>query len=129
MDFDSFPLHLPYADNSSRSLVPPDGSPSSSPQPKIARIIPSTGPMLGGEVLTIHGEHFAPSDRCFVGREPANIQSLEYEGRLFVVRVPPATKAGQVLVRVVRGDLENALTVGTENALKFTYVDDMETEA
>ncbi|QDG52986.1 hypothetical protein FIV42_20220 [Persicimonas caeni] len=62
---------------------------------EISRVAPASGPVAGGQTVTVEGEGFSSSTRFFFGGEPAEIQSIDPQASTATL-LTPAGSAGLV---------------------------------
>jgi hypothetical protein len=91
--------------------------------PVIFTVVPGTGPVRGGTVITISGDHFFPNARVEVGGLTATpLQRTETE---ITAVVPPGSAVGQsVSVRVTQGTGDHEVPAAWlygENPIDFTW--------
>jgi hypothetical protein len=67
-------------------------------KPTVSSVTPSSGPMEGGTIVTISGEHLGTADAVLFGTTPADFGVLD-DGTL-IATTPPTANAGLVDVRV-----------------------------
>ncbi|CAN6597705.1 hypothetical protein TRVA0_001S04698 [Trichomonascus vanleenenianus] len=86
------------------------------PPPQIKRIIPAQGPVRGGVEITLLGDNFEEGMIAVFGGNPAT-QTQFWSASTIVVRLPPATSPGPVVVTFQGYNILN-------NPQIFTYYDD-----
>lgn len=87
------------------------------PTPRVDAILPESGSALGGDTVTIRGDHFLEGIEVFFGDAPAS-EVVRVEGRSNELRVLTPPGSGPVPVKVVNRIPRELVS---EAALTFTY--------
>ena len=84
----------------------------------VSSLSPKSGPLLGGTVVTVHGQHFSALTRVMFGTLRAKILSINSGGTVVTVKSPAVQHAAVLHVRVVNANGVSA----TSSADRFTFV-------
>lgn len=101
------------------SAIPLPQTQLPSTQPRISKLIPGSGPMMGGIEVTILGENFNPNLICVFGDSPA-IPTQMWSANTLVCILPPSASPGPVMVSFKNQALD--FDMGGSLQL-FTYLD------
>jgi IPT/TIG domain len=83
--------------------------------PVIASLTPSSGPVAGGQTVTVAGSDFGPDTTATFGGSPIGISTLTPDSFTFVTPQSATLSGGPVLVQATDA-------LGTTAALTYTYV-------
>ncbi|MED1915769.1 IPT/TIG domain-containing protein [Bacillus thuringiensis] len=87
------------------------------PAPEITTIMPNSGLLKGGETVVIDGKNFKNGLKVFFGSVEAKVQTLYTDTKITII-APAGTVAGEVDVKVVNPDQQQAVKIKGYNYLE-----------